>query len=107
MTNAKRQRRRILQLVDASKAAGGLRGRMLVGLLEDLSDVAIDETEALGLIQDLASARLVELIDRRSYLPSSVTVGADHLVVRITAEGTSLLAHAIAPHPLVEDPRQP
>lgn len=108
MMNARRMRRRILELVDAAKAGGGLRCRLLISLLEELSpDAPVDDGLVLSCLQDLANAGLVELLDRRSYRPAlgGVQVGKDHLLVRVTDKGTCLLNQAIDPHPLVEDPR--
>lgn len=99
----RRLRRRILQLADAAKASGGLRGRMLMDILADGPAGPEDDQALIGLCRDLGNAGFLAEKDLRKRVGDRF--GLDHLLYSITALGTSLLSEGIPPHPLVEDER--
>jgi len=99
----KRLRRHVLQLADAAKASGGLRGRMLMDILADEPAGPEDDQALMGLCRDLVNAGFLEEKDLRKRVGDRH--GLDYLFYSITAMGTSLLAEGIPPHPLVEDER--
>lgn len=106
MSTAKQQarlRRRILQLVDAAKSGGGMRGRMLADIMADLPEAPQDDSELMGLCQDLVNAGLLTVTDLRRRTGERLEL--DVQLYAVTDRGTALLAERIAPHPLVADDR--
>ncbi len=101
----KRKRRRLLELVNAARASGGLRWRTLMDILADVGEDVDDAQAWRGLLGDLVAAGLCLTIDRRSGLAAAFSTPDEHLIVRVTDDGTALVAQAIAPNPLVEDDR--
>ena len=111
----RRLRRRFLELVDAAKAAGGIRGRSLADILENNGDF-IDCLEslpgmtsadklAINLGADLANGGYITRQDVRKHREERE--GLDFYIYTVTAKGTALLQEAIAPDAFIEDARFP
>lgn len=98
-----RLRRRILEALDAARAGGGLRGRMLADILVDLPDGLDSDDHLLALLADLQCLNLVVVTDLRKYRDQFWTL--DLRQVQITAKGTGLLAEREPVCGLVEDRR--
>lgn len=99
----KRLRARILELCDASKASGGLRGRMIMDVLTDFPEAPEDDRALMGLLQDLVNIGEITERDIRKYKHERRSL--DTLVYCVTAQGTARLQKQLPPHPLIEDDR--
>lgn len=98
----RRLRRRILQVVDATKAAGGV---LAVTLRDAMGAQEFDDDQHLmSLAIDLRNAGLIEIVDMRSRVGQAG--GIAWSLLKITDSGTSLLEEGLAPHPLVADERR-
>lgn len=97
-------RRDILRVVDSAKAAGGVRGRLMMNLLGSPCGDVEDEQHLTGLCVDLVNAGLLTTKDLRFRATERRTL--DNTAYAITDKGTSVLAGAER-HPLVFDDRLP
>lgn len=93
-------RRDILRAVDAAKAVGGMRGRLLASLLDEVED----DQHLLGLCVDLVNAGL--LVERDLRFRTTERRTLDNIQYAVTAAGTAVLA-GTQRHPLVADDRVP
>lgn len=91
-------RRDILRIADSGKAAGGVRGRLMMTVLDGLED----DHHLMGLCVDLISAGLLLAKDLRYRTTERRTL--DNTVYEVTAQGTAALAGTVR-HPLVADDR--
>ena len=94
----KRMRRRILELIEASKASGWVRGQWIAEIVG-----LDDEEQAAGLLADLVNLGLAETHDTRE-LRAQIP-GLRFADYHITAKGTRLLAGLEPVEPLIEDER--
>lgn len=95
-------RRDILRAVDAAKVAGGMGGRMLASVLGGPPTGPEDESELMGLAEDLVHAGLLTRRDLRYRSTERVT--PDNTAYDITSQGTAVLA-GVQRCPLVFDDR--
>jgi hypothetical protein len=102
-----RLRRRMLSVLDASRhqpAGGWVTGRFVVDVIAGGGGDAIDaDAQAISLLRDLVAGGYAEHRDDRRYTYQSE--GLDMSSYRVTAKGTSLLAEALEPDPLIDDHR--
>ncbi len=100
MTTTKqfKTRRRMLELIEASKASGWARGTWIAEIIG-----LEDEDYAAGLLFDLVSLGMAELRDTRTL--KGQTAGLRFSEYRITAKGTRLLAGLEPVEPLIDDER--
>jgi len=101
----RRLRRDILRLIESGKPAGGLRGRFICDVIAQTThEPPADDAALLGLLRDLVGGGYVTETDLRKYKADRLSL--DTLLYTITHKGTALLAEAIDPDPLIEDPRK-
>jgi hypothetical protein len=96
-------RRDILRAADSAKAAGGIRGRLLMNVLDRSAGAGPEDDRHLaGLCVDLVNAGLLTETDQRYRTSERRTL--DNTAYAITANGTAVLAGAER-SPLVFDDR--
>jgi len=100
----RRMRRDLLRALDAAKAAGGMRGRMLADVFNASADFQ-DDDQVLALLHDLVNSGYAAAADLRTKHHQRQDL--DHTSWSITAAGTALIQQAVEPDPLIEDDRPP
>jgi len=99
----KRLRRAMLEIMEAAKASGWIRGRMIADILDGQPDGIEGDAELMSLGTDLVNLGLAVRKDLRTL--QSQRAGLDYLAYEITARGTGLLAGTEPVCGLVADER--